>query len=101
MFIQLGGLKIIFAVMMGKGKPSKAFTFSREQEEGICFDCLGVLSFTELVYSCIFYLFLSSADVNLERILAKFQENNFEKIQRMFETFEFYRDKVWSLISLS
>lgn len=80
-FVNCGGLKIIFALLMGKGSISKKYEFSGDEQ-------------LELVLSCIVKLFLSLSDVNYSRVLAKFKENNAEKMSKLVTLFSEYERKV-------
>lgn len=76
-FLDVGGLKALFAAFMGRGKMSKKQKKRREESE-------------EHVLSGIVQLFLSLSDVRYLRLLNKFQENGYEKIERLVELHEKY-----------
>jgi len=79
-FLQLGGLKTLFAAFM-RGKVKKRF--KQEQD-----------ALEEHIISIISNLFLHLAGVDYSRLLRKFRENEFEKIDRLIELHAKYSNKV-------
>jgi len=80
-FIDGSGLKTLFSVFMGKGLKKKAFKKETTKIE-------------EHVISVISQLFMNVADVRYYRLLKKFQENDYEKVERLVELFEEYYRKL-------
>jgi len=75
-FVNAKGLSAIFSVFMGKTKFSKQTTNESTN--------------TEHTVSILVHLFLSVADVRYYRLLRKFQENQYEKVERLVELFDQY-----------
>mmetsp|Transcript_17465 Transcript_17465/g.26179 ORF Transcript_17465/g.26179 Transcript_17465/m.26179 type:complete len:589 (+) Transcript_17465:75-1841(+) len=75
--IDSSGLKAVFKAFMQRGKISKKHRKELEANE-------------EHILHCIVQLFLHLSDVRYLRLLNKFQENGFEKIERLVELHEKY-----------
>jgi len=87
-FIEARGLKAIFSVFMGKTKPAKR---NKQTLEDTIEHCVSI----------IVQLFLSLADIQYYRLLRKFQEEQYEKVERLMELFDdYYRTFYLPLLSL-
>lgn len=81
-FVNVSGLKTLFAVFVGRVKTKK-----KKQKHG------ELNAVEEHVVSILVQLFSALSDVQYLRVLRKFQENDFEKIERLVELHEKYLDK--------
>eukprot|EP00457_Paulinella_chromatophora_P005290 gb/GEZN01005306.1/.p1 GENE.gb/GEZN01005306.1/~~gb/GEZN01005306.1/.p1 ORF type:complete len:579 (+),score=130.81 gb/GEZN01005306.1/:33-1769(+) len=77
-FVDISGLKTLFSVFMGKGKKSSK-TIAQTQEH---------------VVSMLAQLFINLSDVRYLRLLKKFQENEYEKVERLIELYEEWYKKI-------
>eukprot|EP00808_Paulinella_micropora_P007634 g65678.t1 len=68
-FVDISGLKTLFSVFMGRGKKSQK-TQGQTEEHTV---------------SILAQLFMHLSDVRYLRLLAKFQENEYEKVERLIE----------------
>lgn len=76
-FIESSGLKVIFAIMM-KRKKKKDRKFEIQKDEHVT--------------NILVQLFLNLADVHYLRLLKKFMENEYQKIERLVELFLKYTE---------
>ena len=72
-FVDKKGLKSLFTLFMGKVKSKKGEQGGAQMEH---------------VVSIIVQLFCSLSDVRYYRLLRKFQENGYEKVERLIELFD-------------
>lgn len=78
-FVELSGLKALFAVFMKKHKKKNQEFEASDHEHTV---------------SIIVQLFLNLSDVHYFRLLRKFQENDFQKVERLLELQEEYTKRV-------
>uniref|UniRef100_A0A7S2U0P3 Beta-catenin-like protein 1 N-terminal domain-containing protein n=1 Tax=Lotharella oceanica TaxID=641309 RepID=A0A7S2U0P3_9EUKA len=79
--IECSGLKAIFKAFMARGKVSKRLKQEIEATE-------------EHVLSCIVQLFVHLSDVRYLRLLNKFRENGYEKVERLVELHDKYYSRL-------
>lgn len=78
--VDVGGLKTLFWFFMKRQKGKSDKTYEQEDEEH--------------VMSIITQCFLNMADVRFLRLIRKFQENEFQKVERLMELYNKYYRKV-------
>eukprot|EP00823_Brevimastigomonas_motovehiculus_P003923 TRINITY_DN2495_c1_g1_i1.p1 TRINITY_DN2495_c1_g1~~TRINITY_DN2495_c1_g1_i1.p1 ORF type:complete len:675 (-),score=231.53 TRINITY_DN2495_c1_g1_i1:165-2189(-) len=79
-FLDCKGLKTLFATFMGKVKKAKKYKSDDDEEARLL--------------SIITHLFLGLSDINYARLVHKFQENDYEKVDRLVELHEKYMNQV-------
>mmetsp|Transcript_6849 Transcript_6849/g.10833 ORF Transcript_6849/g.10833 Transcript_6849/m.10833 type:complete len:366 (+) Transcript_6849:738-1835(+) len=79
--IDISGLKAVFKAFMSRGKKTKKLRKELEESE-------------EHVLSCIVQLFANLSDIRYLRLLNKFKENGYEKVERLVEVHEKYFSRV-------